>query len=110
MNRRPVLVKFAKVCRGAHPGVSGHDHVREPWHSANCLTIGMIVKVSALSPSNSPSEGPVSIIEQAHDDLRVDATLLALADLAQLVFLLGLEVERGDAVVTRLTSPLSSRG
>jgi len=40
--------------------------------------------------------GPVD--QQAHDDLRIDPTLLGVTDLAQVVLTLGLEVERGDVI------------
>jgi len=47
--------------------------------------------------------GPVD--QQPDDDLGVDPSLLGIADLAQLVLLLGLEVERGDARRHSDTSP-----
>ena len=50
----------------------------------------------ALPATNSQGEaGPVD--QQPDDDLGVDPSLFGIADLAQLVLLLGLEVERGDA-------------
>src|SRR3954452_10252459 len=41
---------------------------------------------------------PVPVDQQTDHDLRVDPALRGVADLAQLVFLLGLEVQRGDVV------------
>ena len=41
---------------------------------------------------------PAPIHEQADHDLRIDPALLGVADLAQPVFLLGLEVKRGDVI------------
>lgn len=61
---------------------------------------GMIVVVSALLPSKQPiSRGePATVHEQAHHDLRVHAAFLGVADLLQLVLLLGLEVQGRDVV------------
>ena len=36
--------------------------------------------------------------QQAHHDLRIDAAFLGVPDPAQVVFLVGLEIERGDVV------------
>ena len=47
--------------------------------------------------------GPVN--QQAHDDLGVDPSLFGVADLAQVVLLLGLEVE-GDHACRHKTRPL----
>ncbi len=60
----------------------------------------MIVSVSALSPSKQPiSRGKAAPIhQQADHDLWVDAALLGVADLAELVFVVCLEVEGGDVV------------
>ena len=44
---------------------------------------------------------PAPVDQQPDDDLRVDAAFLGVADLAQVVFLLGLEVERRDVVETQ---------
>jgi len=49
--------------------------------------------------------GPVD--QQAHDDLGVDPALLGVADLAQVVLTLGLEVEGGDACRHRARPPLA---
>ena len=50
----------------------------------------------ALPATNSQGEaGPVD--QQPDDDLGFDPSLFRIADLVQLVLLLGLEVERGDA-------------
>ena len=58
----------------------------------------------ALPATNSQGDaGPVD--QQPDDDLGVDPSLLGIADLAQLVLLLGLEVERGDARRHSDTSP-----
>ena len=54
----------------------------------------------ALSATSFQGEaGPVD--QQPDDDLGVDPSLFGIADLAQLVLLLGLEVERGDVVETQ---------
>ena len=60
----------------------------------------MIVSVSALLPSQQPisSGNPVAVDQEPDHDLGVDAAFLAVADLAEVVFLLCLEVERGDVV------------
>lgn len=56
--------------------------------------------VSALFPAKQPisSGNPCRSDQQPHRDLRVDPALLGAAHLAQLVFVLGLEIERGDVV------------
>ncbi len=48
---------------------------------------------------------PVPVDQQPDHDLRVDAAFLGVADLAQVVFLLGLEVQRRDVVEHSDTSP-----
>ena len=58
----------------------------------------------ALPATDSQGEaGPVD--QQPDDDLGVDPSLFGVADLAQLVLLLGVEVERGDARRHSDTSP-----
>ena len=47
----------------------------------------------------------MTIDQQPDDDLRVNPPLLGVTDLAQVVLLLGLEVERGDARRHSDTSP-----
>ena len=72
-----------------------------------CSTTPTIVVVSVQLLSQQPilrgDAGPVD--QQPDDDLGVDPSLLGIADLAQLVLLLGLEVERGDARRHSDTSP-----
>ncbi|MFC9769665.1 hypothetical protein [Rhodococcus jostii] len=56
--------------------------------------MGTIVWVSALLPSKQPisrESGPVD--EQSDHDLWIDATFLPVADLAEVVFLLRLEIQ-----------------
>jgi hypothetical protein len=57
---------------------------------------GKIVSFSAWVPLEAADlQGePVPVDQQPHHDLRVDPPLLRVADLAQAVFLLGLEVQR----------------
>ena len=40
----------------------------------------------------------MTVNQQAHDDLRIAPPLLGVADLAQVVLTLGLEVERGHVI------------
>ena len=47
--------------------------------------------------------GPVD--QQAHDDLGVDPPFLGVADLAQVVLTLGLEVEGGDVIQAQGQAP-----
>ena len=56
----------------------------------------MSVLPQGLTQTIEQALGPVD--QQAHDDLGVDPPLFGVADLAQVVLLLGLEVERGDVV------------
>ena len=46
-----------------------------------------------------------AVDEQAHDDLRIDAAFLGVADLTQVVFGFGLEIQRGHVVQRRLNPP-----
>jgi hypothetical protein len=69
------------------------------------LTIGTMVAVSALLPSKQVAleaadlqREPAAVDQQPHHDLRVDPAFLGVADLAQLVFALGFEVQRGHVV------------
>ena len=82
-----------------------------PCRSWNALTIGMIVAVSALLPSKQPisSGNPSPVDQQPDDDLRVDAAFLGVADLAQVVFLLGLEVQRRHVVEDQGDVPAGGR-
>jgi hypothetical protein len=64
-----------------------------------------MVAVSALLPSKQVAleaadlqREPAAVDQQPHHDLRVDPAFLGVADLAQLVFALGFEVQRGHVV------------
>jgi hypothetical protein len=94
------LVQLAQVARGQHAGVSHHDHVGQ----AAALLEGLDDRDDrgglgpvALEAADLQGEA-VAVDQQAHDDLRVDAAFLGVADLAQVVLLVGLEVQRRDVI------------
>ena len=49
----------------------------------------------------------MTVDQQPDDDLRIDPPFLGVADLAQVVLTLGLEVERGHACRHRASPPLA---
>ena len=62
--------------------------------------IGTMVVVSAVLPSKAADlqREPGAVDQQADHDLRIDATFLRIADLAQVVFVFGLEIQRRHVV------------
>ena len=78
-----------------------------PWAAWKASTTGMIVVVSALSPSQRPiwRGRPAPVDQQADDDLGIDPTLLGVTDLAQIVLALGLEVQGGHVVQAQGQAP-----
>ena len=94
------LVQFPQVRGREHPGVGDDDHVGDAVaflelfhdrHDREGLGLG------AFEAADLEGEA-VSVDQEANDDLWVDATFLGVADLAQVVFLLGFEVEGGHVV------------
>jgi hypothetical protein len=83
-----------------HAGVGDHDHGLEPVaglelpdHRQDRVLLGLVSLVAA------DLEGePVPVDEQPDHDLRVDPALFRIADLAQGVLVLGLEVQRRHVV------------
>ena len=75
------------------------------WRAGKLVMIGTIVVVSAVLPSKQPiSKGnPGAVHQQSDDNLRIDPAFLGVADLAQLVFVFGLEIQRGDVVQQQAT-------
>jgi len=75
----------------------------EGLHDRNCRGgLGLVALPAAdLERKTCP------VNQQAHDDLRVDPTLLGVTDLAQVVLTLGLEVQGGDACRHRARPPLA---
>ena len=97
---QPGLVELAQVRRRQHPGVGDHDHVGQVVPRLELLDdrddrrgLGLV----ALEAADLEREA-APVDQQPDHDLRVDAAFLGVADLAQVVFLLGLEVERGHVV------------
>ncbi len=94
------LVEVFQVAAGQHPGVGDDDHVGQPVPLGELLDdwddrqrLGLV----ALEAPDLEREAP-PVDQQAHDDLWIDTAFLGVADLAQRVFVLGLEVERGHVV------------
>ena len=80
-----------------------------PWAAWKASTIGMIVVVSALLPSQQPTwRGETTAVDQqADDDLGVDPPLFGVADPPQVVLTLGLEVEGVTSYRHRARPPLA---
>ena len=104
---QPGLIELAQVRRGQHPCVGDHDHVGDAVAVLELLDdrhnrggLGLV----AFEAADLERE-PAPIHQQTHDDLWIDAAFLGVADLAQVVFVLCLEVQRGDVVEHQLTRP-----
>ena len=74
-----------------------------PWAAWKASTIGMIVVVSALLPSQQPTWRGKPARSTSRPTMIWESTLLSLAvtDLAQVVLLLGLEVQGGHVIQTQ---------
>ena len=101
---QPGVVEVAQVGRGQHAGVGDDDHVGHAVAFLELLhdrddrqRLGLV----ALEAADLEGEA-APVDQQADHDLRIDASFLGVADLAQpacaVVFLLGFEVERGHVV------------
>jgi hypothetical protein len=97
---QPGFVQGFQVRRGQHASVGDDDEVAEAVPGLESLDdrqdrqgLGLV----ALEAADLQRE-PVPVDQQPDDDLGVDPAFLGIADLAQVVFLLHLEVQRGDVV------------
>jgi hypothetical protein len=100
-----------QVRRGEHPGVGDHHHVadlvalRERGQDRQQrLRLGSV----ALEAVHLQRE-PGGVDEQPDLDLWIDPAVLAHADLAELVLILGLEVQRRDVVEHDRCQPAAPR-
>ena len=98
--REPRVLQGVQVSRGQHPRVGDHDHVRHPvplgkraQHRDEGGGLGLV----ALEQVDLQRKAR-RIDQQPDLDLGVHAVLLAHPHPPQLVFLLGLEVQRRDVV------------
>jgi hypothetical protein len=99
---QPSLVEGRQVRRAEHAGISGEHHRR----IAEVMTIGETgddrdkrggLGRVALETANLQRESG-AIHQEADDDLRIDAAFLPIPDLAYIVFILSLEVQRRHVV------------
>ncbi len=97
---QPGLVELAQVGRREHPGVGDHHQALEgvpvlegPDDRQQREGLGLV----ALEAADLEGE-PAPVDQQPDHDLGVHAAFLGVADLAQLVLVLGLEVQRGHVV------------
>jgi hypothetical protein len=95
---QPGLIESFEVARGEHAGVGDDDKVVQPMAFLEALDdrdqgggLGLVA-LEAADLQREP--GPVD--QEPDDDLGVDPAFLGVADLAQPVLLLGLEVQGGD--------------
>ena len=99
MNRRCAASSSARFV-AEHPGVGDHDHVGQIVALLEGLDdrqdrggFGFV----AFEAADLQRE-PGTVDQQPDHDLRIDAAFLGIADLAQPVFLLSLEIQRRDVV------------
>ena len=97
---QPGLIQRLEVRGGEHPGVSDHDEVVQPVPGPERLDDGQDGRGFGLVafPAADLQREPGPVHQQPDNDLRVHASFLGVADLAQLVLVLGLEVQRGHVV------------
>ena len=96
---QPRLIQRRQVGRREHACVSDHHELLDAVGGLECLHDGNDrggLGLVAL-PAADLERKTCPVNQQAHDDLRVDPTLLGVTDLAQVVLTLGLEVQGGDA-------------
>jgi hypothetical protein len=94
------LVQLGQVRPREHPGVGDHDHL------GHLVPFGEGLDDRDDGRGLGPVAGEAAdlerealpVDEQPDDDLRVDAPLLGVADLAQVVLVIGLEVQRRGVI------------
>ncbi len=94
------LVQCREVGRGQHPGVGDHDQVLDAVPGLERLDDRQQRVLLRLVPFETADlqrePGPVD--QQPDHDLRIDPAFLGVADLAQLIFVVGLEVQRRHVI------------
>ena len=106
---QPSVVQGRQVGGREHAGVSDDDELLDTVSGLEGLHDGNDrggLSLVALPAADLERE-TMTVNQQAHDDLRVDPPLLGVADLAQVVLTLGLEVQGGDACRHRARPPLA---
>ncbi|MBB2988542.1 hypothetical protein FHW15_003733, partial [Terracoccus luteus] len=100
MNRNPAESSSLRLVADSIPASATTTMSTREWRCWNWRMIrdhrGGLGGVAL--PATDLEREPGAVHEQADDDLRVDAAFLGVADLAQLVFVLCLEVEGRDVV------------
>ena len=100
MNLSPGLVELLEVGRGEHPGVGDHHQGLDAvpgLERADDREQGEGLGLVALEAADLEGE-PAPVDQEADHDLRVHPAFLGVADLAQVVLTLGLEVQRGHVI------------
>src|ERR1022692_3862151 len=84
---------------------------RTPWRCANALSTGIRVVVSAALPLEQVDleREPARVHQEPDLDLRIDPVLLAHPDLAQLVLVAALEVQRRHVIEHQRGGPPAGR-
>ena len=101
------LVDLAEIACREHPGIRNNHHVLQ----AVALLELTVDRQDRRGLRREPLEAadlqrePVPVNEQPHDDLRIDPAFLGEADLAEVVFLLGLEIQCRDVIQTQRDVP-----
>src|SRR5271169_7042421 len=100
MNPNPASSSAFRFAAESIPASATTTISRTPWRCANALSTGIRVVVSALLPSEQVHlERESARVHQEPDlDLRAGPVLLAHPDLAQLVLVAALEVQRRHVV------------
>ena len=106
---QPRLIQGRQVGGREHAGVSDDDEVLDAVGGLEGLhdgdDRGGLSLVALPAADLERKTGPVN--QQAHDDLRVDPTLLGITHPPQIILTLGLEVQGGDACRHRARPPLA---
>src|ERR1700722_4527800 len=100
MNPNPAPSSAFRFAADSIPASATTTMSRTPWRCANALSTGIKVVVSALPTSNRcTSRGnPPGPRQEPDLDLRAGPVLLAHPDLAQLVLIAALEVQRRHVI------------
>jgi len=94
------LVQLEQVRRRQHPGIGDHHHVGEvvagperPDDRDDRVGLSLVARETA-----DLQREPATVDQQTHNDLRIHPALVGVPDLAQVVFLVRLEVQRRDVI------------
>ena len=100
MNLQPAVVEAARFAAESMPGVGDDDQVLDAVPGpelADDRQDGVLLGLVPLEAADLEREA-LPVDQQADHDLRIDPAFLGVADLAQPVLVLGLEVQRRDVV------------